>query len=349
MEVISASQTLAAIDTSIEADQDNAPGRLHFGASIAGEECSRKLWYGHHWVKAQRHSARLLRLFARGETEEVRFVNFLRRAGVAVWEVDPDTNQQWRIEDHAGHFGGSLDGMGKGLPDAPDEPHVLEFKTHNAKSFADLVKRGVYESKPMHYTQMQIYMHKMDVQWALYMAVNKNDDDLYLERVPLDQAHAQRMLDRAGRIITSDRPLERMSDDPSWFKCKWCDFYDLCHGTATPAMNCRTCAHATPTMDGDGRWHCEKHDRHLDKASQRNGCDDHNFIPPLLANWAEPIDADGDGVTYRNKLTGNEFVNGAAQYRSDEIASVESPEMIGDATTDAIKSDFDARLAAEAK
>ena len=102
-------------------------------------------------------------------------------------------------------------------------------------------------------------------------------------------------------------------------------------------------------MDGDGRWHCEKHDRHLDKASQRNGCDDHNFIPPLLANWAEPIDADGDGVTYRNKLTGNEFVNGAKQYRSDEIASVEAPEVIGDATTDAIKSDFDARLAAESK
>ena len=113
--MIAASQTLAAIDTSIEADQDNAPGRLHFGASIAGEECSRKLWYGHHWVKAQRHGARLLRLFARGETEEVRFVNYLRRAGVTVWEVDPDTNQQWRIEDHAGHFRRIARRHGQGL------------------------------------------------------------------------------------------------------------------------------------------------------------------------------------------------------------------------------------------
>ena len=113
-------------------------------------------------------------------------------------------------------------------------------------------------------------------------------------------------------------------------------------------MNCRTCAHATPMMDGDGRWHCDKHDKHLDASMQRTGCDDHNFIPPLLANWAEPIDADDDGVTYENKTNGKQFTNSHAHYSSAEIASCQSPKIIGDATTDRLKFEFDARLAGEA-
>jgi hypothetical protein len=102
-------------------------------------------------------------------------------------------------------------------------------------------------------------------------------------------------------------------------------------------------------LDGDGRWHCEKHDRHLDKASQRNGCDDHNFIPPLLANWAEPIDADDDGVTYQNKLNGKTFTNSQSAYRSSEIASVDAPSIVGADTTDNLKQEFDGRLAGDMK
>tara|TARA_B100000676_G_C17941465_1_gene766680 strand:- start:457 stop:618 length:162 start_codon:yes stop_codon:yes gene_type:complete len=50
---------------------------------------------------------------------------------------------------------------------------------------------------------MQGYMMQMQIEWALYMCVNKSDDALYMERVPLDREFAQTQLDKARRIITS--------------------------------------------------------------------------------------------------------------------------------------------------
>ena len=53
-------------------------------------------------------------------------------------EVDPDTGRQWTLRDAGGHFGGSMDAVAIGFPDAPTAWHVCEFKTHSAKSFAKL-------------------------------------------------------------------------------------------------------------------------------------------------------------------------------------------------------------------
>lgn len=58
-------------------------------------------------------------------------------------EVDPETGRQFRVEAHGGHFGGSLDAVALGPLEAPKTWHVVEFKTHSAKSFAELVAKGV--------------------------------------------------------------------------------------------------------------------------------------------------------------------------------------------------------------
>lgn len=331
---------LNAVDAAIESGQSKTPGRYHLGASIIGDECERKLGYVFRWAHAVTHSARLLRLFNRGQLEENRFNFWLKSAGFEVWDVDPDTHDQWRIEDVGGHFGGSLDGVVMGLPEAPAKPHVSEQKTHNDKSFKDVEKKGVRESKPAHYSQMQVYMHKMGIDRALYQAINKNNDDLYFERVNYDQPHAEQLLKKAERIITSDRPRERISHDPSWFQCKFCDFHPVCHGRKAPAMNCRTCAHATPRLDGDARWVCEKFEKDLSGEDQKLGCDSHNFIPPMLDHWAEPTDSDGDNVHYVNKLNGKPFVNGPGGYKSSEIAAVVDVSIIGDDTTEMLKEEF---------
>ena len=46
-----------------------------------------------------------------------------------------------------------------GLLEAPKTWHVVEFKTHSAKSFRELAAKGVAEAKPQHWAQMQVYMH----------------------------------------------------------------------------------------------------------------------------------------------------------------------------------------------
>lgn len=336
--------TLELVDQTIEGSQASFTGRAHLGGSVVGDECSKKLWFVFRWAANAKHPARILRLFARGAREEFVFNDLLRDAGIQVWEVDEDTGKQWRVEAVGGHLGGSLDGVLRGLVEAPEEVHVSEQKTHNDKSFRNVSSRGVKESKPEHYAQMQVYMHLMGIDWALYQAVNKNDDALYFERVPRDEGFAKSLLKKAERIITSDVPPEGISSDPAFFKCKWCDMSEVCHSTTVPQATCRTCCFATPELDGDARWSCQKHSKDLNFEDQRVGCDDHLFIPALLINWAEGIDADMNSVRYRNLKTGVEFVNGPGGYKSRELAAAESVELIGDEVIDSLKKEFDAEI-----
>ena len=292
-----ASPTRDAIFKVYEADASNG-FRAHLGASLIGKECERALWYDFRWTTASRHPGRLLRLFETGQLEEARLVRNLRRTGATVLEVDPETGRQFRVQAHGGHFGGSLDGMGIQLLEAPKAWHVLEFKTHSAKSFADLVAKRVRESKPQHFAQMQIYMHLMGVARAMYLAVNKNTDDLYVERIELDPPSAEKLLAKAGRIIFAMVPPPRISEDPAWFQCRMCDHSLTCHGgtgsAAAPQVNCRTCLHATPV---EGGWRCERHQKALSEVDQRVACDQHLYLPPLFP--APQIDAGPDWVEYQ--------------------------------------------------
>src|SRR5690606_11380185 len=105
------------------------------------------------------------------------------------------------------------------------------------------------------------------------------------------------------------------------YQCKWCDYKDVCHGTAAPLPNCRSCAHATPAQDG--QWLCERHHNALAQDEQHKGCDAHRYIPAVLENFAEPVDGNqaDNWVKYRHKQTGKTFTNGAppAGFTSHEI------------------------------
>ena len=207
------SPTRDAIFASYEADADTG-FRPHLGASQIGKSCERALWYDFRWTTPSRFPGRILRLFETGQLEEARLVRNLRRTGATVLEVDPETGRQWRVEAHGGHFGGSLDAVAFGLIEAPKTWHVLEFKTHSAKSFRELVAKGVAEAKPQHRAQMQIYMHLTGLTRAIYLAVCKDTDDLHVERVRGDGDAAERLLAKADRVIHAPRPPARISEDP---------------------------------------------------------------------------------------------------------------------------------------
>ena len=253
--------------------------RAHLGASIIGKPCMRALWYDFHWATPAQHAGRILRLFETGQREEDRLVRNLRDTGATVLEVDPETGRQFSVEAHGGHFGGSLDAVAIGILEAPKTWHVVEFKTHGVKSFRDLCAKGVEVSKPQHAAQMQVYMHLTEITRAIYIAVCKDTDALYVERIHADRDMGARLLTKARRVIYAPRPLSRISEDPAWFECRFCDHHDLCHGGRPAARNCRTCMHATPVEDG---WHCARHDFWPSVADQRAACPDHSFIPDLV-------------------------------------------------------------------
>ncbi len=305
------SPTVAAIYDRYRRNASEGP-RSHLGASQIGRECLRALWYDLRWVTdGEAFPGRILRLFETGNIEEDRLINDLRAIGVTV-ECRGSDGRQFGFVDHGGHFAGSVDGVVLGIPEAPLTWHLLECKTSNDKHFAELVQYGVKQAKPEHYAQMITYMDYLELERALYLAVNKNTDEIYSERIHANPNEAARLRDKAERIIFAARPLPGISADPAWFKCKFCDHRAVCHERRPAAVNCRTCLHSTPI---DGGWSCERHKKALSYNEQLAGCPDHLYIPELVP--AAQVDA-GDGfVEYESDC--KVFRNGKGGLSSVQI------------------------------
>lgn len=284
---------VAAIYEQYEKRGASEPARTYLGASVIGRECKRALWYSFRWASKELFDGRLYRLFQTGHMAEARFVADLRSIGATVHECDPATGKQFSFSDLGGHMKGSMDGCAKGLPGAGGQWVVLEFKTHSAKSFADLKKKGVQAAKPEHFVQLQTYMGWSGMKRAVYLAVNKDTDELYSERLPFDEVAFQKAIAKGESIIFATEPPPKISDDPKFYLCNWCAHNAVCHGNRTPALSCRTCVHATPEREGDGRWSCAKHGPEIPVHAQRAGCG-HHLPLPFLVTYASAIDA-GDG------------------------------------------------------
>jgi hypothetical protein len=285
--------------------QDNQePPRPHMGVSIIGHKCDRYLWLTFRWAVVEKHKGRILRLFRRGQLEESVVVSDLRAIGMDVRETG---SGQSRV-DFGCHVSGSKDGIIRyGVPGAEKTPHLLEIKTHSDKSFTELAKEGVKKSKPVHWVQMQVYMLGSDLDRALYYAINKDTDEIYTERVELDRDASQSAVDRAKRIVTSDRMPEPMAGaSASWYECKYCPAYSFCHHeTLSKQVNCRTCSHAT--AHADSTWHCARHNGEVPVEFQRTGCDSHVLHPDLVP-WQRKDGPDEYTAVY--EINGTNVANG---------------------------------------
>ena len=268
--------------------------RWHLGASLIGQECQRAAWYSFRWAAHSRQAqdltpegraqyARMQRLFNRGHREEARFVEFLRGTGWQVFEFDtskpPKENgeyPQFRVSGFGGHFGGSLDGIGI-PPERYELPEgtafLLEFKTNGTGAgFTKLLEKGVALSKEQHFAQMSTYGsdENYKLEYAVYQNICKNDDNLHVEVVKLDWKLGDQMRLRAERIISSQTPPPRLSDNPTFFKCKYCDFFSQCHENGSLEKNCRSCKFARP-VDG-GEWACELVNQIIPRDFVKQGC-----------------------------------------------------------------------------
>ena len=298
--------------------------RRYLGASVAGHECDRYLWLHFRGLFRERLDGRMYRLFERGRREEEQFIQELRGIGCEVWDRQPD-GTQFAVSALGGHFGGHLDAVVRGLPDAPKTPHVAEFKTHNDQSFKKLARAGVRDAKPMHFCQMQIYMGMMKLDRALYLAVNKDDDDLYAERVHYEADFFKAAMLRAKRIIT-EPSAERCAQRRDDWRCKSCPAKAVCwHETGTVFSrqatyhDCRSCCHASADTTCEGaRWTCR-----LGKTCTIGAacnCADHLVLPILMD--AEIDTATERSVTYKvgDNLVTNGLANG--QFTSEELAHI---------------------------
>jgi hypothetical protein len=209
--------------------------------------------------------------------------------------------KQWSFKAHGGHFSGHTDAKLRFVPGQDryvpaDEWIIFECKTHNAKSFADIagtrkdrekwkvdpVKypfpgKGVCLAKPEHVVQSQHYMHHLGARLALYVAVNKDDDDIHVEFLPYEERYHIEGEPIIRETIHSPRHPRRISSSPSWYKCKgFCDHWETCHNGKPMRKSCRTCGHSM-AVDG-GNWICTKwNNAVIPREAQLVGC----------GNWLE--------------------------------------------------------------
>lgn len=311
--------TVRAIYAAREKEGRAEAPRRYLGASIVGHECEMYLWLMFRGVIAQKFDGRMFRLFERGRREEAEFCRDLRSIGCEVWEKD-ENGDQFGVSFLGGHFRGHCDAVALGIPEAPKSPHVVEMKTHSSKSFANLVKEGVKKSKPMHFAQKQIYMHGLGIKDALYLAVNKDTDDLYSERVKYDAAEAETIMGRAKNAIETYEPMKCATREDD-YRCKMCEARTVCwHRTGAvfaceTCIDCRTCCHSTPVTEGEGaKWECAK-----GKACTIGSpckCKEHLAIPTLIAGeW----DCASDVTIVYKDANGKKFMNGHGGYTTEEL------------------------------
>jgi hypothetical protein len=166
-------------------------------------------------------------------------------------------------------------------------------------------------------------MHYSGMTRALYLAVNKNDESLYAQRVHYNKEEALDLVYRAKNIITATEPPPRVTDRPDYYECKWCDARDICWGCEKalplPVISCRQCCYATPILEYDddnpASWQCEK-----DKGVtlNRTPCADHLCLPGLFP-YAEPTDYTDGMICFKNKDDGKEWQHGGFCYSTKEL------------------------------
>ena len=223
------------VDQALQGERDATPPREYLGASRLGASCERQLQYEYAQAPVDHgkgFSGRLLRIFERGHRTEDMVIRWLRLAGFNLKTEDAN-GRQFGFSVAGGRLRGHVDGV---LIDGPEGfafPALWENKCLGAKSWRDVEKRKLAASKPVYAAQIALYQTYLELheQPALFTAVNADTMEIYAELIPFDGALAQRMSDRAARVISATvagELLPRSFTESTHFECKFCAWADRC-------------------------------------------------------------------------------------------------------------------------
>jgi PD-(D/E)XK nuclease superfamily len=167
--------------------------------------------------------------------------------GIELWTHREDESQ-FGFEDFGGRFKGHIDGVIRGLFQAPKTPHIWENKSVNDKKFK-LLQKSIAEKgeknalkawDPIYYAQGVIYMHYFDLTRHYLTVTTPGGRDIASCRTEANPAYAEALREKAKRILNAAQQLARISDNPSWHECKWCPFWETCRVVPVSAAGTST-------------------------------------------------------------------------------------------------------------
>ncbi len=243
-------QLTALIDTAMVAKREadylknrgsgvGAVAAKRIGSGYIGVECGRDLAYRYHKAPKEERDGPV----SKGELQRHAEVGFWTETNMAEWLRDAgfdlrthnDDGRQFgylACKDAQGQarMAGEIDGIILSGPAVLAYPLLWESKKATAKKFAKFVKEGVKKADAKYYGQLQNNHVMMDVPTTLFSMLNVDTMKFYFEVVAFDAPVAQALQDRAVKVLQSNTPEEipRITNDPTDFRCKFCDFQRQC-------------------------------------------------------------------------------------------------------------------------
>jgi hypothetical protein len=229
----------ALVDAALVTEDGTRPRREYLGGSRLGDPCARRLQYEHLDVPRDPgtgFSGLALRIFAVGHIFEDLAIGWLRRAGFDL-RTRSRAGEQFGFSVAGGRMQGHIDGV---VVAAPPQaigvvavPALWECKSANARSWKEIVRRGVAAAKPIYAAQIALYQAYMGLADApaLFTAVNKDTSELHHELVPFDGALAQATSDKAVRVLQAcdaGEWLPRIAAEPDHVECARCPWRTGC-------------------------------------------------------------------------------------------------------------------------
>lgn len=228
--------TLEAMHRVVEAIENAKPKRDYLGASILGHECERFIYYQlNNADKAEPISYKGLYAIEDGHRTEQLVKDRLRLVqGIELYDIDEETKEQIGFVD--GKFSGHVDGIVRGLIQAPKTWHIFEVKCCNEKKFKELQKcvekygeKNALENWDYtFFIQAQLYMGKLKLDRHYLICSTPGGRDKTSCRTEFQENFFNTMIIKKDRIINAKSVPERISSRKEYITCKWCRFSDFC-------------------------------------------------------------------------------------------------------------------------
>lgn len=203
--------------------------RGYLGASLIGDECSRKIQF--EWMTGSTFPARVRSIFSRGHYFEIDSKQQLIDAGFL---FEPSV-EKLGFTAADGMIAGHADGVIVRAPAGVDlkVPMLWEHKALNAKNFRAVERDGLAKVFPRYAAQVALYQNFLGVlNPALVTLVNADTCERLHFAVEFNARLAQEASDRAVNVIKATRVGELLprgfDRDCEDFRCKMCSHRERC-------------------------------------------------------------------------------------------------------------------------
>lgn len=306
IDYVADNQTLSEIDKALELQQQLERPRNYLGMSIIGHECWRKLFYDFRGVCKRKISASSIRAINDGFKQEDIMAERLRMLPYIELHTCDTNNptQQIAVEGLLSHFRGHLDGVIKGLKEAPTTYHVWENKAVNQKKF-DLLnklkiekgeKEALYHWDQIYYAQAQCYCHFTGLERHFLTVETPGGREYTSVRTNYNRKYAEMIIDKARQIIFENFSIpEKISEKREFYLCNFCDYKSICHDGEVPDINCKTCRYRDPIDEGKSK--CLATDTIIEETLLNVGCVSHIYNPALMPE-CKLVEHQSDGCIY---------------------------------------------------